>query len=396
MNIHIISIAGTMTTPLALALIKQGHTITGSDQEKIFSPTSDLLKDINTNKELPKNIDLCIVGGSYNKFSNTQKEFQYIHDNHIPYISATNFIANNICQKQSILVAGTFGKTSISSLLAWNLVKNKLNPSYFFGGIALDNFPSLTINNSQYSIIEADESINGLDNKAKFLHYPVKYLILTSASWEHKDSYKTYQDNFNAFKKLIEKIPKDGLLICNQSGENIKELSKYCLAPIIYYKNNNEDAVKSMCDFLKIDFYNDFTGIKRRLEIIKNKNNIIIIDDFAQSPERITYALKTLKEKYKEYNIKVLFEPHASFLQHSINGLGQALDLASEVVISAINFNKDKSIRITATDYQKEIGDKFIYLPIKSDIINHYKNTLKPFDLLVRFSSGGNNICQNI
>ena len=154
MNIHIIGIAGTMTTPLALTLKLQGHIITGSDQEKIYPPTSDLLKNIDINRELPKNIDLCIVGGSYNKFSNTQKEFQYIHDNHIPYISATNFITNNVSQKNPILVAGTFGKTSISALLSWNLVKAKLNPSYFFGGISINNFPSLVINNSDYSILK--------------------------------------------------------------------------------------------------------------------------------------------------------------------------------------------------------------------------------------------------
>jgi len=396
MNIHIISIAGTMTTPLALALIKQGHTVTGSDQEKIYPPTSDLLKNININQKLPKKIDLCIVGSSYNKFTKTKEEYDYIYNNHIPYISATNFIANNIGKKNSILIAGTVGKTSISSLLAWNLVKANLNPSYFFGGIAKDNFPSLVINNSDYSIIEADESINGLDNKAKFLYYPIKYLILTSASWEHKDSYNTSQKNFDAFRQLIEKIPKDGLLICNQLGENIKKLTKYCAAPIIYYKNSNENAVKTFCDFLKIDFDNNFSGIKRRLEIVKNENNIIIIDDFAQSPERLKYVLDKLHREYPKHNIKVLFEPHASFLQHSINGLGKAFELASEIVVSAIKFNKNKSIRITASDYQKEIGSKFVYLPIKSDIINHYHHNLKPFDLLVRFSSGQDNICHNI
>jgi UDP-N-acetylmuramate: L-alanyl-gamma-D-glutamyl-meso-diaminopimelate ligase len=396
MNIHILGIAGAMTTPLALALIKQGHTVTGSDQEIIYPPTSDLLRDININKNLPKKIDLCIVGSSYNKFTKTKEEFQYIHQNHIPYISATNFIANNLCQKNSILIAGTVGKTSISSLLAWNLVQANLNPSYFFGGIAINNFPSLIIDNSDYSVVEADESINGLDTKAKFLYYPVKYLILTSASWEHKDSYKTEKDNFEAFKKLIQKIPKDGLLICNKSGVNIKKLIKYCKAPIIYYNNKNEDAVKTFCNFIKIDFKQNFPGIKRRLEIIKNENNIIIVDDFAQSPDRISYTLNTLHAQYPQHKIKVLFEPHASFLKYSIKNIGKSLELSSEVIVSAIKFNKDKNIRITAADYKKEIGKKFIYLPLKSDIINHYHNNLKPFDLLVHFSSGENSLCQNI
>lgn len=396
MNIHILGIAGSMTTPLALALIKQGHSVTGSDQEKIFPPTSDLLKNIKINEPLPKKIDLCIVGGSYNKFAQTREEFELIKKNKIPFISATEYLAQNLCREDSILVAGTFGKTSIAGLLSWNLVKANLNPNYFFGGIAQNNFPSLEFSSSAWSVVEADESINGLDTKAKFLYYPVKYLILTSASFEHKDSYKTSTDNFNAFKKLVQNIPKNGLLIANKNGENVRKLAKFSQAPVIFYKNNNEDAVKTMCNYLKINFRNDFDGICRRQQLISKKNNILIFDDFAQSNERIKYTLNTLLKKFPEYNIKVLFEPHASFLKFSIHGLGKSLKSAHEVVLSDISYSKDKTKRITLKNYQKEIGSKLIYLPLKSAIINHYQKTLKPFDLLVRFSSGGNNICQNI
>jgi len=396
MNIHILGIAGSMTTPLALELIKQGHIVTGSDQEKIFQPTSDLLKNIKINKPLSKKIDLCIVGGSYNKFKNTKEEFNFIHNNHVPYISATNFIANNISQQNSILIAGTFGKTTITGQIAWNLVKSDLNPSYFFGGIALNDFPSLSMTRSDWSVLEADESINGLDTQAKFMNYSIKYLILTSASYEHRDSYKTSIENFNSFKKLIQKLPKDGLLIANKKGENIRKLSKFALCPVIFYSSKNEDAVRLLCRHLNIIYRDDFPGIHRRQELISDKNNILIFDDFAQSPERIKYTLENLLSRFPEYNIKVLFEPHATFLKYSIKKLGISLSSASEVILSAISYNKDKKKRITLSDYQKEIGPKLVYLPQKSAIINHYQKTLKPFDLLVRFSSGGENICQNI
>jgi len=394
MKIHILGIAGTMTAPLALELQKQGHIITGSDQEKIYPPISDFLKNILLNQKLPIKIDLCIVGSSYNKFKKTREEFQYIHDNHIPYMSATNYIANNVSKTNSILIAGTFGKTSITSLLAWNFTKAGFNPSYMFGGIAKNNFPSLTFTNSDYSIIEADESINGLDKQAKFLYYPVKYLILTSASWEHKESYATAETNFNTFKKLIEKLPSDGLLIANKKGENIKKLVKHSVAPVIFYESDNEIAVKLMCDHFCIPFSNDFPGIMRRLDLISNKNDILIYDDFAQSSDRIQYVIKTLLKKHPQYNIKVLFEPHASHLQYSIKGLGKALRSATEIVLSKISFNLNQ--KITFKQYRKEIGDKIIYLPLEKDIIKHYQNTLKPLDLLIHFSSSSNNICQNI
>ena len=394
MKIHILGIAGTMTAPLALELQKQGHTVTGSDQEKIYPPISDLLKNIPLNEKFPTNIDLCIVGSSFNKFKKTREEFQFIHDNHIPYISATNYISNHISKTNPILIAGTFGKTSITSLLAWNYSKAGLNPSYMFGGIAKNNFPSINFADSDYSIIEADESINGLDKQAKFLYYPIKYLILTSASWEHKESYPTSQDNFDAFKKLIERLPPDGLLVANKKGENVKKLAKFSKAPVILYDSDNELAVKLFCQHFNIPFNNDFPGILRRLDLISSKNDILIYDDFAQSPDRIQYVLKTLLKQHPQYNIKVLFEPHASHLQYSIKGLGKAFKSATEIVLSKISFNLNT--KITFKNYQKEIGDKLIYLPLEKDIIKHYQNTLKPLDLLIHFSSANNNICQNI
>ena len=242
-----------MTAPLAIYLKNQKNKISGSDQEKIFPPISDLLKNIPINKKLPKKIDLCIVGSSFKKFKICQDEFQYIHDNHTPYISATNYISNQICKKESILIAGTYGKTSITSMLAWVFKKAKINISYMFGGVCKDNFPSINFGNSEYSILEADESINGLDQQAKFLYYPVKYLILTSASFEHKESYKNEEENFNSFKKLITRVPQDGLIIANKSGENISKLLKHASAPIVYYDHNNENAVIALCKHLKIN-----------------------------------------------------------------------------------------------------------------------------------------------
>ena len=396
MKIHILGIAGSMTTPIALYLKQQGHTISGSDQDKIYPPASDLLKNIPFNQPLPSKIDLCLVGGSYNKFQRTRQEFAFIHKHHYPYISTTHFLANQLNSLNPILIAGTFGKTSISALLAWNLSQAGFQPNYFFGGIALNQFPSLAITGSDWSVIEADESINGLDTQAKFLSYPIKYLILTSAAWEHRDCYRTAKDNFEAFRQLVQRLPADGLLIANKYGKNISDLIKFSPAPVIFYSGSNEEAVATFCQQFKIKFDPNFPGLKRRLELIDRRNNILIFDDFAQSPDRISYTLNLLRNRYPKYNLKVLFEPHASFLRYSIANLGQALESAQEVILGAITYTHDKNHRITLKDYQKEIGPKLIYLPLKTDIINYYRQTLKPGDLLIRFSSAGENLCLNI
>ncbi|MBU3935196.1 hypothetical protein KJ909_00830 [Patescibacteria group bacterium] len=431
MHIHILGIAGTMTTPLACFLQSQGHQVTGSDQKKIYPPISPLLKKskikINQTPISPR-LDLLIVGSSYQSFTQTKKEFLQAKKLHLPYISATKYIAQNVAQKKSILVAGTYGKSTITALIIWILKKAKLNPSYMLGAQAINHFPSFFISSSPWSVIEADESINGLDKKAKFLYYPLKYLVLTSADWEHKDSYSTASKNLLAFKKLIKKIPPNGLLVYNSQDKNLKKIINLCRAPVIAYQSKSDlpcqllgdynqaniSAAVTLCQQLNIDpkiiknAVGSFLGLKRRLEIIKKtKSDIVVIDDFAQSATRIKKALESVKKSFPRHSIKVFLEPHASFFQDKkgLNHLGQALKLAKEVVLFKIKYNsKIKSKhQATASDFKKEIGNKFLYLPLSSQIKKHYHQTLKKHQVLLHFSSGGHDglkllksLCQDI
>lgn len=452
MHIHILGIAGNMTAPLAVALQKEGHLITGSDQEKIYPPISTLLKKakikINSSK-IDSTIDLAIIGSSFSNFQKTKEEFTQIKKLNIKYISASVFVAQNLIKENSILIAGTYGKTTISALISWIFCQSKLNPNYMFGGEPLNHFPAVNISSSNWSIIEADESIHGLDNQAKFLYYPVKFLLLTSADWEHKDSYSSEIENFNAFKKLITNIPEDGVLLMNSKGFQTKELSLYVKSKIVTYNSSNSDyylkntkikknytilnirtprnivqvktkligqfnfenilAAVAMTDYLNLRQTDikkailNFKGIKRRLEKINNKKNILIFDDFAQSSNRIKSTLEAVKSHFPKKTIKVLYQPHASFVQYkeSLKDFKNAFSLASEVVLSKLNYNNNtnKSKRVTAKDFRNIIGKKLIYIPIDQDIINLYQQNLKSEDVLINMSSGslnGNKIIKSI
>lgn len=416
MKIHILAIAGTMTAPLAVALKKQGHTVTGSDQEKIYPPISTLLE---TNKisfnqsTIDSSIDLAIIGSGYLSFSQCLSEFEKIKELNIPYISATEYLAKNLIKTNSILVAGSYGKTTITSLLSWVTTQCGLNPNYFFGGFVADNFPSLKFTDSDFSVIEADESINGLDTQAKFLYYPVKYLILTSAQWEHKDSYSTAEDNFNAFKKLVQNLPANGLLVYNSADPEVQKLLPFCQAKAIPYKvessvksnliglynQQNIFAVISLCQNLDLPIDQilaavaSFPGVKRRLEVIYQKNNLLIVDDFAQSAVRVKSAIDAIHYSYPNSKIYVYFEPHASFLKSksSLSGFNEALKNTHQVILSKINFSSaiSKTDRVTAKDWTEIVGSKLIYQPLNSEIISYFSNTLKPNDVLIHFSSGG-------
>ena len=411
-----LAIVGSMTTPLAIELKKQGHSITGSDQEKTYPPFSTLLtkNNISVNQtKINKSINLCIIGGAYKNMIQCVKEFKQIKKLKIPYISATKYIAKNIVKKESILVAGSSGKTTITSLLTWIFKKAQIHPSCMFGGQSLNKMPSLKITNSNWSILEACESINGLDTQAKFLYYPTKYVILTSVNWEHKESYKTDRDNLNAFKKLIKKIPKDGLLVYNPSQTKIKPLLKFCKAPTIpynpkfqfksnllgQYNTENVSATATLCFHLGINIktikqaISSYKGIKRRLELIAKTKNILFFDDFAQSPPRIKSSINAIKPKYPNKLIKVFFEPYASSLQNrkTVSQLQQTFENCQEIILSKIFFNKnsDKQTRVTAKYYKNTIGQKLQYIPLYSNIYTHYIKTLSSNDILIHMSSGG-------
>jgi UDP-N-acetylmuramate: L-alanyl-gamma-D-glutamyl-meso-diaminopimelate ligase len=442
MHIHILGIAGTMTASLAVALKKEGYLITGSDQEKIYPPISTLLEkaDIKiNNSEINNNIDLVIVGSSFSSFKKSKEEFKKIKKLKIKYISASNFIGQNLIKENSILIAGTYGKTTISSLISWIFHQAKFNPNYMFGGESLNNFSATNISSSNWSIVEADESIHGLDTQAKFLYYPVKFLLLTSADWEHKDSYSTEIENFNSFKKLITNLPKEGLLFINSKGFQTKELSLYSNSKIITYNSPNSDyylknikiktnytlleiktprnileiktnligqfnfenilAAVTVADSLKLDqnkikkAISTFKGVKRRIEKIYDKKNILIFDDFAQSSNRIESTLTAIHSHFPQKNIKVLYQPHASFLQYkeSLKDFEKAFEIASEVVLAKLNYQNgvNKNNRTTAKDFINIIGKKLKYIPINEGIIDFYKQNLKNGDILINMNSGG-------
>lgn len=431
-----------MTAPLAANLKKRGVYVTGSDQDKIYPPVSTILNksDILINSiDINTNINTAIIGSSYLSFEKTKKEFNQIKKLKIPYISATNYLAQNLIKENSILIAGSFGKTTITSLLTWIFIKAKKDPAYMFGGYPKNKLEPLNFSPSNWSIVEADESINGLDRKAKFLYYPVKHLLLTSADWEHKDSYPNQIKNFQAFKKLVNNIPTDGTLLINSNGHLTKKLSLYSKGKVISYNSPTSDyfiekikiqnqltnlvihtpkgplsvqttligqfnfenilAAVSLSDHLGINFriiqkaVFTFKGVKRRLELIDNCRNILFFEDFAQSANRIKSTIDALKTHFPNKTIKVFFQPHASFTQYKTNliGLKKAFNNANEVVLGPIRFNPniDKKYRTTAKDFKKEIGTKLIYIPIEKEIKAYYIHQLSSNDILVYMSSGG-------
>ena len=251
-HIHFIGICGVAMSGLALAFKKAGWRVTGSDVG-IYPPISDYLKknkvdyytgwhpDLMCKNGKP---DLVVVG---NVASSNNPEWLYTQEQKLEYKSYPELIAEYIVRKNSIVCAGTYGKTSTAALLSWILYKAGMELSYMFGGLAIDgDFPSafchceergtsdeaiqnnidrllrrlLTPRNDSgdWSVLEGDEyKSSRWDDRPKFAHYSPTHLLLTAVEWDHADVYPTEEAYFRVFDELVKSVPETGLVVANES-----------------------------------------------------------------------------------------------------------------------------------------------------------------------------------
>ena len=387
------------------------------------------------------NPDLVVVG---NVASSSNPEWIYVQENKLRYLSYPEAIAEYFLGEKSIVCAGTYGKTTTSTLLSWIFQSNNLDPSYMFGGIPVNDFDSAAIGESrEYSILEGDEyKTSGWDNRPKFALYAATHLLLTSVSWDHADVYPTEQSYFDAFKTLVAGIPKDGLLVACTEGKNMDQVLSLAKSKIILYgKDNNADyryrdvqqtekglyfdilhkkeiyhvktsiigeynvenmlACFAICVELGldpkqiIDSFASFKGIKRRLEK-RLTGPITVIDDIAHSPAKAHSLLQTLRKIYKGKVIAV-YEPNTGNRQkEAIPQYDHAFDAADLVIIPKLS-----KLKIDSTDLDKPLeGDGLAqvikktqpntsYIENDSELVTTLAKTAKKGDCIAFLGSHG-------
>ncbi len=227
-----------------MAMKRAGWKVTGSDVG-IYPPISTYLKEQNVeyytgwHPDKMGKPDLVVVG---NVAGSENPEWQYVQEKKIPYVSYPELIAKYFVKPNSIVCAGTYGKTTTAALLSWILYSAGYNLNFMFGGLSVNGgFPSASLDkvlkgipplaslgrndNERWSILEGDEYKTARwDNSPKFAHYSPTHLLLTAVQWDHADVYPTEADYVNAFKKLLGSIPKDGLIIASERILDIKIL----------------------------------------------------------------------------------------------------------------------------------------------------------------------------
>lgn len=376
---------------LAGMLKQRGFHVTGSDAAA-YPPMSDFLRDLNIPVAQPfdaKNLDpqpdLIVIG---NAISRGNLELEHVLDRRIPFCSLPQLLHDEFLRgKEVLVVAGTHGKTTTTSMLAWIFHSAGLDPSFLIGGIAENFGSSFHLGAGKHFILEGDEYDTAFFDKGpKFLHYFPDAAILTSVEFDHADIYKDLDAVETAFKRLVNLIPRRGRLIAFDSGDSVERCITKAFCPVDRYGSKTTTgwkisdlrfepertrwqvmkageswaelemplageynawnataaaALASSCGVPSTDIQEalkTFKSVKRRLEVKAQVNGITIIDDFAHHPTAIAGTLKALRERYPGARLWAILEPRSNTLRRRIlqSDLARSLAQADEIVVAGV------------------------------------------------------------
>ncbi len=330
---------------IALLARELGFEVAGSDA-KVYPPMSTQLSDAGIQlhdsydaDDLAADFDVYIIG---NAITRGNPQFETILDNNLPYISGPQWLYENVLKNRWVLaVAGTHGKTTTSSMLAWILHHSGLKAGYLIGGIGSNFSQSAYLGDSPFFVIEADEYDTALfDKRSKFIHYHPRTLILNNLEFDHADIFDDLAAIQRQFHHLVRTIPASGQIIHNRDSAALDEvLSMGCWSECLGFASENDEANfkleqnNQLVDQQKqkqyqislaqagtfnamnataaalaarhagvplqasVEALQQFKGVKRRQEIIAEIDGVRIIDDFAHHPTAIELTLEALKSK---------------------------------------------------------------------------------------------------
>lgn len=389
-RIHILGTAGTLMGAFASFLKKNGVQVTGSDQN-IYPPISDVLKKAGVEvftPYSPENLDkakpdLVIVGNVIRKVN---PEMQAVVERGIEYMSLPSALENMILvDKHPIVVCGTHGKTTTTSMMSWILEQLGERPSFFVGGV-LQNFPeSFRVTDSKYMVLEGDEYDTAFFDKVpKFIHYAPKDVILTSVEYDHADIYPDMNALISAFDKLADLIPPTGYFVTCAEYEVPLRIAHRSRATVLTYgfgqgvdsRAENVELTPKGASFTWVTakgghqniFLNatgnhnvlnalacltlaqargfdldktiaaleTYQGVKRRQEVYGQAQGITLIDDFAHHPTAVRETIAAIRAKYPTSRIVACFEPRSATSRRRVfqQAYGESFDAADVVFIS--------------------------------------------------------------
>jgi UDP-N-acetylmuramate: L-alanyl-gamma-D-glutamyl-meso-diaminopimelate ligase len=443
-SIHFVGIGGTAMASAAAALQEKGVRVTGSDQN-IYPPMSTFLAERRidvmsgySEGNLAHKPDLVVIG---NAISRGNPEAEFVLDHKLPYCSLPELLKHFFIRgKRSLVVSGTHGKTTTTSLLTWVFEHNGLNPSYLIGGIPNNLGQGARFTESEWFIIEGDEYDTAFfDKRSKFVHYLPEVAIINNVEFDHADIFADLEAIKTSFRHFIRLVPRNGLLLGNGDDPNLAPLLKVTHCPVKRFGLGEDNAVHAFnlrygptaSEFEIPSFkfhinlvgelnvrnalavvacakhcglknhqiqsaFDTFKGIKRRMEVRGIAGGVTVVDDFGHHPTAIRETLRALRLKYPNQKLWAIFEPRTNTTRRNVfqSELADSFADADAVVVSQI-----ARLELLAPEERldpaklmadlKAEGKIAEYLPDVEAIVAHLAGQVEGGEVVVVFSNGG-------
>jgi UDP-N-acetylmuramate: L-alanyl-gamma-D-glutamyl-meso-diaminopimelate ligase len=455
MHYHLIGICGAAMASLAGMLQARGHSVTGSD-ENVYPPMSTMLESLGIPvmqgykaEHLSPAPDCVVVG---NALSRGNAEVEETLNRRLVYRSQAEVVKEEFIRgRRSLVVAGTHGKTTTTSIATWVLERGGLDPSFLVGGVVQNFGTSFRVRDSPYFVIEGDEYDTAyFDKGPKFMHYLPETAIVANIEFDHADIYKDLDSIKLAFRRLMNLVPANGRLIAGWDSPAVREVvaemgerlhtrvetfgtgpeARWQVRDVDYTSGEltrfrvlrdgaewGEFVTPLIGDFNVLnclsviiaadawgitretikDALATFESVKRRMQVRGEERGVTVIDDFAHHPTAVRETLRALGEKYKGRRLVAIFEPRSATSRLAVfqKDYAEAFQRADYVVLSTV-FARDKGSaygRLLDTDELiEEIaarGRPALCLDGADAIVEHLAPILREGDVVAVMSNGG-------
>jgi UDP-N-acetylmuramate: L-alanyl-gamma-D-glutamyl-meso-diaminopimelate ligase len=441
---HFVGICGTAMGSVAAALRQRGFKVSGSD-ESVYPPMSIFLEEHGIKlhsgydkKNIPADADVIVIG---NAMKRGNPEVEAILNRKLFYLSLPEVLKNYFLRgRHNLVVTGTHGKTTTTSLLTWILEKAGRKPGFLIGGIPKNLGQGARLNDSKYFVIEGDEYDTAFfDKRSKFIHYLPELVIVNNIEFDHADIFKDLDAIKTSFRHLLRIVPENGMVLINGDDHNCVEVAKDCYAQLVEvgFSKNCAQRIRDVSysddgarfklgdDVYEIPMVGEFNvrnaamaataagfydvpktkianalktfqGVARRQEMRGEARGVKVIDDFGHHPTAIAQTLEALRQRYHNQRLWAIFEPRSNTTRRAVfqHELPAALKRADGVFISQVARLDQipEAERLHPEQVVKEIsqaGRPAFYEKNADAIVDRIVPLLKKEDVVVVFSNGG-------
>jgi len=443
-HVHFLGICGTAMGAVAAAMRDQGYTVTGSDND-VYPPMSTFLEERGITitrgyraENLPETADLIVVG---NAISRGNPEIEAVLNRRLYYLSLPETLKQFFLRgRHNLVVTGTHGKTTTTTMLTWILEYAGLKPAYMIGGIPKNLPQGCSLHASKHVVLEGDEYDTAFfDKRSKFVHYLPELVVVNNIEFDHADIFRDLDDIKTSFRRLLNIVPENGMVLINGDDANCVEVARDCRAQLVevgfspnaarHISEASYGAAGSQFTVLDTRFtlhlpgefnirnaamaisaahfygvplatireaVEKFEGVRRRQEVRGVVRGITVVDDFGHHPTAIAQTLRALRKQYPKQRLWAVFEPRSNTTRRAVfqHDLPRALGEADGVVLAQVarldqlpEDNRLKPEQVVADIAAS--GKPAFYEPSVDHIIERLRPLVNEPDVVVIFSNGG-------